>query len=98
MVSHKIDITYLRFIASTQYLISGGLSKWPGFDPDPYHSYFGLCGLSFLGEPGIKEIMPSLNISMKAYERLKQYHSEWRLSNTILNMVEDIKISFPLQI
>lgn len=62
---------------STQDNVVGGLSKWPCGNTDPFHTYLGICGLSFAGEYGINEVMPSLNISMRAYEHLKQIHSNW---------------------
>lgn len=68
------------YILSTQDTIVGGFSKWPGSTTDPFHAYFGLCGLSFLNEPGLLDIMPSLNISMRAYERLKGLHEVWASS------------------
>lgn len=55
----------------------GGFSKWPDSMTDPFHTYFGLCGLSFVNEPGILEIMPSLNISMRAYKKLKELQGHW---------------------
>jgi geranylgeranyl transferase type-1 subunit beta len=69
------------YILSCQDTIVGGFSKWPGTTSDPFHAYFGLCGLSFLREPGVLEIMPSLNISMRAYERLKNLHKLWSLQS-----------------
>ncbi|XP_036328828.1 geranylgeranyl transferase type-1 subunit beta-like [Rhagoletis pomonella] len=63
------------YIMETQDSIVGGFSKWPQFTTDPFHTYFGLCGLSFMNEPGLLEVMPSLNISMRAYNRLKQVHA-----------------------
>jgi geranylgeranyl transferase type-1 subunit beta len=65
------------YIMSCQDTIVGGFSKWPGTSSDPFHTYFGLCGLSFLEEPGVLPVMPSLNISMRAYERLKSLHKLW---------------------
>ena len=71
------------YIMSTQDTIVGGFAKWPGTSSDPFHTYFGLCGLSFLHEAGVAEIMPSLNISMRAYERLKNLHSTWNLQSSL---------------
>lgn len=77
------------YILSTQDTIVGGFSKWPGFSTDPFHTYFGLCGLSFLNEPGLLEVMPSLNISMRAYERLKSFHELWKVNDDM----EDMKLN-----
>lgn len=78
------------YIMSCQDPVIGGFSKWPGSTSDPFHTYFGLCGLSFLREPGLMEVMPSLNISMRAYERLKNMHKLWTLQKQMeaqLNIV-----------
>lgn len=65
------------YILSCQDAVVGGFSKWPGTSSDPFHTYFGICGLSFLREPGLLEVMPSLNISRSAYEKLKNLHKNW---------------------
>lgn len=61
----------------TQDVITGGFSKWPGSSTDPFHTYFSLCGLSFINEPGLEVIMPSLNISQRAYDRLCEIQKTW---------------------
>jgi geranylgeranyl transferase type-1 subunit beta len=71
------------YIMSTQDKTIGGFSKWPGSSTDPFHTYFGLCGLSFLSEPGLMEVEPCLNISMRSYQRLKELHKLWTLENNI---------------
>lgn len=79
-----------RYIMSTQEKLTGGFSKWPGSNADPFHSYFGICGLSFLGEPGTLPINPCLNISQKSYDRMLAIHEQWRtqknLADVRLNM------------
>lgn len=72
-----------EYILSCQDVVVGGFSKWSGTSSDPFHTYFGICGLSFLREPGLLEVMPSLNISMRAYERLKNIHKTWKLNNQL---------------
>uniref|UniRef100_A0A182IUM4 Geranylgeranyl transferase type-1 subunit beta n=1 Tax=Anopheles atroparvus TaxID=41427 RepID=A0A182IUM4_ANOAO len=67
------------YVLSTQDSTIGGFSKWPQAYTDPFHTYFGLCGLSFLGEPGLQEVVPSLNISMRAYRRLQELQRNWSL-------------------
>jgi len=37
---------------------------------DVLHTYFALCGLSFIGEPGIAPVHPSLGFSVRAHDRL----------------------------
>lgn len=68
----------IRYLLSTQDSVVGGFSKWPGSSVDPFHTYFSLCGLSFLSESELSDVMPSLNISQRAYERLKEIHSVWQ--------------------
>lgn len=65
-----------------QDVITGGFSKWPGSTTDPFHTYFSLCGLSFINEPGLNNVMPSLNISQRAYKRLQEIQSTWQHSKT----------------
>lgn len=62
---------------STEDTIVGGFSKWTGSSSDPFHTYFSLCGLSFINEPGLLEVMPSLNISMRAYRWMRTVHNGW---------------------
>lgn len=68
-----------RYIMSTQEKLTGGFSKWPGSLADPFHSYFGICGLSFLQEPGVLPIDPCLNISQRSHVRMRALHEQWRL-------------------
>lgn len=76
---------------STEDTVVGGFSKWPGSTSDPFHTYFSLCGLTFINEPGLLEIMPSLNISMRAYNRLKELHSNWQLPSQITDVRLDME-------
>lgn len=68
-----------QYVMSTQDKTVGGFSKWPGSHTDPFHTYFGICGLSFLQEPGLQPVEPALNISQRAFHRLKQLHAVWEL-------------------
>lgn len=79
-----------RYIMSTQEKLTGGFSKWPGSLADPFHSYFGICGLSFLQEPGVLPINPCLNISMRSYNRMRAIHAQWRLQNTLSHVRLDM--------
>lgn len=72
-----------EYVLSTQDKIVGGFSKWPGSPTDPFHTYFGICGLSFLQEPGLLHVVPSLNISQRAFQRLKQLHTAWDLEKDL---------------
>lgn len=71
------------YILSCQDTVVGGFSKWPGTTSDPFHTYFGLCGLSFLNDAslGLLEVMPSLNISARAYKRLLDLHKLWKVQD-----------------
>lgn len=74
---------------STEDTVVGGFSKWTGSSSDPFHTYFSLCGLSFINEPGLLEVMPSLNISMRAYRWLKSLHTAWQITNTL----QDVRLN-----
>lgn len=67
-----------EYILTTQNVGLGGFSKWPGVSTDPFHTYFALCGLSFLNMDYIMPVMPALNISVRAYEHLKKLHKVWK--------------------
>jgi len=47
----------------------GGIAKWPDTYPDVLHTYLSLCGLSFLGEPGIATIDPALGFVVNIVEK-----------------------------
>lgn len=72
-----------RYLLETQDVITGGFSKWPGSTPDPFHTYFSLCGLSFINEPELGAVMPSLNISQRAYDSLCEIQSNWKQQENI---------------
>ncbi|NXX96084.1 PGTB1 transferase, partial [Centropus bengalensis] len=42
------------------------------------HAYFGICGLSLIGEPGISKVHPALNVSTRTSERLHHLHQVWK--------------------
>lgn len=66
-----------RYVYDTQDIVVGGFSKWPDTCTDPMHTYLGLAGLSLIGENGLLEIEPRLNITKRAYEHLKTLHQAW---------------------
>lgn len=53
----------------------GGFGKSPDAQTDFLHTYFSLCGLSFLGEPNIQKVHCGLGISLRAFERLKELNN-----------------------
>ncbi|KAG8598132.1 hypothetical protein GDO81_002508 [Engystomops pustulosus] len=48
---------------------------------DALHAYFGICGLSLMGESGINEVHPALNVSLTTYKHLQQLHDSWKSKN-----------------
>lgn len=87
-----IFVAFFRYLFDTQDVITGGFSKWPGSTPDPFHTYFSLCGLSFINEYGLNEVMPSLNISQRAYARLQEIQSKWpKSTNEAIDTRVDIE-------
>lgn len=82
-----------EYILSTQDKLIGGFAKWPQATPDPFHTYLGLCGLSFIGEPGLNAVMPSLNISMAAQAHMKELHERWRASNSLGHDLSQLKLA-----
>ncbi|KAF5282110.1 hypothetical protein FQR65_LT14428 [Abscondita terminalis] len=65
------------FVLATQNNIVGGFSKWVNTFCDPLHTYLGLAGLSLMGENGLNEIVPMLNITYRALDHLKCIHGYW---------------------
>jgi len=51
---------------------SGGFGKTSENQADPLHAYFGLCGLSFLQEPGLLPIDAPLNMTLRSAARIKE--------------------------
>ncbi|RVE52597.1 hypothetical protein evm_002716 [Chilo suppressalis] len=66
-----------KYVYETQDCVVGGFSKWPDTCTDPMHTYLGLAGLSLIGENGLLEIVPTLNITNRAFEHLKAIHRNW---------------------
>lgn len=64
-----------EFLMSTQARSVGGFSKWPDGHPDALHSYFGICGLALMNEPGLLRVFAPLNISQRAADYLHHLHS-----------------------
>ena len=65
-----VDHNQLRgFLNSCQSDI-GGYSKYPDMHPDVLHTYFSLCGMSFLGEPGLKKLHCGLGLTIPTARRL----------------------------
>jgi len=54
----------------------GGFSKTPGVFPDVLHTYFALCGLSMMGEEGLREIDVTLGMTKRASKELSKEHSK----------------------
>lgn len=71
-----------NYILSTQDRLVGGFAKWPDSHPDPLHTYFGICGLSLMGEAGLQPVHAALNISLRASDSLRRLHECWRRSRT----------------
>ncbi|KAL1117784.1 hypothetical protein AAG570_004099, partial [Ranatra chinensis] len=82
---HLVNFTEnRRYIITTQDSLIGGFSKWADSYPDPMHTYLGLCGLSLMGEEGLQEINPALNMSSRAVKRLHKLHALWSSSDNNL--------------
>ena len=43
---------------------------------DALHSYFGICGLALMNEPGLLPVYAPLNISERATKHLHQLHND----------------------
>lgn len=66
-----VETIHLRgFILSCQHLATAGFAKHPEHDPDSLHTYFSLCGLAFVGEPGLEKPHCALGITLRAARNL----------------------------
>ncbi|GAB1599929.1 geranylgeranyl transferase type-1 subunit beta-like [Argonauta hians] len=64
------------YMMDTQKDTTGGFAKWPNQPPDLLHSYFGVCGMSLMGEKSTKEMDPALNLSRRASQHLAHLHKK----------------------
>jgi geranylgeranyl transferase type-1 subunit beta len=71
----QLDAVQLRnFLLACQAPI-GGFGKYPDTHPDILHTYFSLCGMSFLGEQGLQPLHCSLGLTMRAARRIPSVSS-----------------------
>jgi geranylgeranyl transferase type-2 subunit beta len=64
---HWIDKeTLIRFIIASQDDELGGIADRPGDEADPFHTIFGLAGLSVLGYDGLNTVDPTFCMTTKA--------------------------------
>jgi len=65
-----IDLTQWKsFLMSCQAQI-GGFGKYPDVHPDVLHTYFSLCGMSFMGEPGLSKLHCALGLTLRSARKL----------------------------
>ena len=68
---------------------------------DALHAYFGVCGMSLLGENKLEKINAALNVSQRAADNLARIHSYWRnkgssslsLINWCLSPTQDLHLA-----
>ncbi|XP_013143093.1 PREDICTED: geranylgeranyl transferase type-2 subunit beta [Papilio polytes] len=69
---HWVDKNNLeQFILACQDSETGGFSDRPGNITDPFHTLFGLAGLSLLGNTSIKPVNPTYCMPQETIDRLK---------------------------
>lgn len=49
----------------------GGISDRPEDMCDVFHTFFGICGLSLMGHPGLKAIDPAWALPVETVQRIK---------------------------
>lgn len=67
----------------------GGFGKHADAFPDVLHSYFSLCGLSFIGEPGFQKVHPGLGFAQRTHDRLSLIHGSTFVPMTMLSKDAD---------
>ena len=66
-----IDGASLRkFILASQDEEGGGIADRPGDVCDPFHTLFGVCGMSLLGDSNLREVNPVLCMPQRVVDRL----------------------------
>jgi geranylgeranyl transferase type-2 subunit beta len=55
-----------KFILASQDDETGGIADRPGDMPDPFHTVFGLSGLSLLGHEGLEAVDPVFCMARKS--------------------------------
>ena len=69
---HWIDEKKLRkFILAAQDDETGGIADRPGDIVDPFHTLFGICGLSLMGCEDLKQVNPVFCMPQYVIDRLK---------------------------
>ena len=51
----------------------GGISDRPNDEPDVYHTFFGIAGLSLMGFPGLKAVDPVYALPVEVVKRIGLY-------------------------
>ncbi|KAI8622130.1 geranylgeranyl transferase type-1 subunit beta [Chytriomyces sp. MP71] len=72
-----VDVVAMRSFLETTVSDRGGFSKLPDCNADPLHSYMGLAGLAVAKEPGLQLLVPTLNLTVRAYQHLKSGTKWW---------------------
>lgn len=69
---HWVDKENLeQYILACQDSETGGFSDRPGDITDPFHTLFGLAGLSLLGNNNIKRVNPTYCMPQETIDRLR---------------------------
>jgi geranylgeranyl transferase type-2 subunit beta len=65
-----------RFILSCQDDVGGGVSDKPTDEPDIFHTFFGIAGLSLLKSDGVLPIDPAYAMPVRTMERLRSQQQQ----------------------
>ena len=66
-----IDRAALRqFILNAQDEDDGGIADKPGNEPDVFHTFFGIAGLSLLGYPGLEKVNATFAMPQSVIDKL----------------------------
>jgi len=72
---HWVDKDKLvTFILACQDSETGGFADRPGDLPDPFHTLFGVAGLSLLGDTTVKEVNPVFCMPQYVLDRVGLMH------------------------
>ena len=60
----------VSFILASQDSETGGISDRPGDLPDPFHTLFGIAGLSLMGDKRLEKVNPVFCMAQNVIDRI----------------------------
>lgn len=81
--------TSRKFLLSLQSSATGGFIPSTGLQPDALVTYYAICGLALIDEPGSQQLNTALCLSNQAIQHMHKLHRRW-LENSITVPLQDL--------